>query len=107
MILSQTARPNDSQKKKKKRTCRIVDFAVPVDHRVKLKEIEEKDKYLDLAWELKRAVEHESDGEANCIVTLGTVPKGLEELEIRGRVEIIKTTAFSRLTRILRRVLKT
>ena len=35
--------------KRKKRTYRIVDFAVPADHRVKLKESEKKDKYLDLA----------------------------------------------------------
>ena len=35
--------------KKKKRTYRIVDFTVPADHRVKLKESENKDKYLDLA----------------------------------------------------------
>ena len=39
---------------KKKRTCKIVDFAVPVDHRIKLKESEKKDKYLDLARELKK-----------------------------------------------------
>ena len=39
---------------KKKRTYRIVDFAVPDDHRVKLKESEKKDKYLDLARELKK-----------------------------------------------------
>ena len=38
--------------KKRKRTYKIVDFAVPADHRVKLKE-SEKDKYLDLARELK------------------------------------------------------
>ena len=30
-------------KKEKKRTCRIVDFAFPVDHRVKLKESQKKD----------------------------------------------------------------
>ena len=35
---------------KKKRTSKIVDFAVPADHRIKLKECEKKDKYLDLAW---------------------------------------------------------
>ena len=29
---------------KKKSTCRIVDFAVLADHRVKLKEIKKKDK---------------------------------------------------------------
>ena len=36
-----------------KRTCKTVDFAVPPDHRVKLKESEKEDKYLDLARELK------------------------------------------------------
>ena len=30
-----------------------MDFAVPADHRVKLKENEKKDKYSDLARELK------------------------------------------------------
>ena len=38
----------------KKRTCQIVDFSVPADHRVKLKEFEKKYKYLDLARELKK-----------------------------------------------------
>ena len=38
----------------KKRICKIVDFAVPADHRINLKESEKKDKYLDLARELKK-----------------------------------------------------
>ena len=42
------------KKKKKKKICKIVDFAVPADHRIKLKECEKKDKYLDLARELKK-----------------------------------------------------
>ena len=42
------------KKRKKKRICKIVDFAVPVDHRINLKESEKKDKYLDLARELKK-----------------------------------------------------
>ena len=42
---------------KKKRTCQLVDFAVPADHRVKLKESEKIDKYLDLARELKKTLE--------------------------------------------------
>ena len=33
----------------KKKICKIVDFAVPTDHRIKLKECEKSDKYLDLA----------------------------------------------------------
>ena len=41
------------KKKRKKRTTKIVDFASPTDHRVKLKKTEKKNKYLDLAKELK------------------------------------------------------
>ena len=40
-------------KKKKVRICKIIDFDVPVDHRIKPKECEKKDKNLDLARELK------------------------------------------------------
>ena len=39
---------------KKKKTCRIVDFAILADQRMKIKENKKKDKYLDLARELKR-----------------------------------------------------
>ena len=56
--LGQTARPYNNQQKKK-RTCRTVDFAGPADHSVKFKGGEKKDKYLDLASELKINVEHE------------------------------------------------
>ena len=49
--LGQMTRPYNQQEK---RTCRIVDFAVLADHWVKLKENEKKDKYLDLARELKK-----------------------------------------------------
>ena len=38
---------------KKKRTCQTEDFAFSADHRVKLKENEKRDKYQDLARELK------------------------------------------------------
>ena len=47
--------------KKKKKICKIVDFADPADHRIKLKEYEKRDKYLDLARELKKTKEHEGD----------------------------------------------
>ena len=39
---------------KKKRTCKVDDFADPADHRIKLKECEKKDKYLDFVRELKK-----------------------------------------------------
>ena len=57
---------NNNNKNEKKRICEIVDFAVPADHRINLKDGEKKDKYLDLARELKKAVEHESNDCANC-----------------------------------------
>ena len=47
-------RPDLIKINKKKRTCKIVDLAVPADHRIKLKECKKKDKYLDLARELKK-----------------------------------------------------
>ena len=44
-----------------------MDFDVPENHRVKLKEGEMKDKCLDLTSELKKkTVEHESDRYTNC-----------------------------------------
>ncbi len=45
---------NNKKQKKKERICKIVDFAVTADNRIKLKECEKKDKYLDLARELKK-----------------------------------------------------
>ena len=38
----------------KRETYRIIDFAIPADLREKLKESEKRDKYLDLAKELKK-----------------------------------------------------
>ena len=37
----------DNNQQKKKRICKIVDFAFPADHKIKLRECEKKGKYLD------------------------------------------------------------
>ena len=107
--LGQTTRPYNNQQKK--RTCKIVDFAVPADHRVKFKESEKKDKYLDLARELKKLWNMKVMYIPIVIGTLGTVTKGLlkglDDLEIRGWVETIQTTTLLRSATILRRVLET
>ena len=42
-------RPYSNQQKK--RICKIVNFAVPANYRIELKESENKDKYLDPARE--------------------------------------------------------
>ena len=54
IINKKEKRKKERKKERKKRTCKIVDFAVPADHRIKLKECEKKDKYLDFARELKK-----------------------------------------------------
>ena len=95
----------------KKRICKIVYFAVPADHRIKLKECEKKDKYLDLARELNKLWNMEVKIIPIVIDAFGTETKGLlrglAHLEVGGRVEIIQTTALLRTARILRRVLET
>ena len=96
---------------KKKGISKIIDFAVPVAHRINLKESEKKDKYLDLARELKKLCNMKVTIVPIVIGALGTITKGLlkglEDLEVGGRVETIKTTALLRTARILRRVLET
>ena len=96
---------------KRKRICKIVDFAVPADHRINLKEREKKDKYLDLARELKKLWNMKVTIVPIVTGVFGTVTKGLfkglEDLEVSGRVETIQTTALLRTARILRQLLET
>ena len=96
---------------KRKRICKIVDFAVPADNRINLKECEKKDKYLDLARELKKLWNIKVMAVPIVIGALGTITKGLlkdlEDLNVGGWVETIQMTALLRTARILRRVLET
>ena len=55
----------------------IVDFAVPADHRIKLKECEKWDKYLDLARDLKKLWNMKVTIIPSVIGAFGTVTKGL------------------------------
>ena len=94
--LGQKTRRNNNQQKK--RTSKIVDFAVPVDHRIKLKECEKKDKYLDLARELKKLLNMKVTIIPIVIGAFGTVTKGLlkglEDLEVGGRVDPSKRQRY-------------
>ena len=109
--LVQKTRPYNNQQQQKKRISKIVNFAVPAVHRIKVKESEKKDKYLDLARELKKLWNMKVTIIPIVIGTFGTrtkgLLKGLEDLEIRGRVETIQTTTLLRTARILIRVLET
>ena len=101
-------RPNNNQWKK--RILKIIDFAVLADHRIKLKECEKRDKYLDFARELKKLCNMQVTIIPIVIGAFGKVTKGLlkglEDLEVGGRVETIQTTALLETARMLRRVLE-
>ena len=89
----------------------IVDFAVPAYHRIKLKECQRKDKYLDLARELKKIWNMKVMIVPIMIGAFGTVTKGLlkglEDLEVGGLVETIQTTTLLKTARVLSRFLET
>ena len=102
-------RPNLVIVTKKKENCRIVGvgFVVIANDRVKLKEGEKRDKYLNLARKLKKLWNMKVTVIPVVVGALGTIckglVKGLEHLEIKGPVETIQITLISQ-TRILRRV---
>ena len=77
-----------------------------------MSEIEiKRDKYLDLARELKKLWNMKVAIMPIVIGALGTVTKGLapglEDLETTGRVETVQTTALLKSARILRRIPET
>ena len=71
-----------------------------MDHRINLKESEKKNKYLDLARELKKLWNMKVTIVLIVIGAIGTITKrllkGLEDLEVGGRVGTIQTTALLR-----------
>ena len=67
-----------SKKTNRMRTCPWVNFAVPFDYWVKIKESERIEKYLDLARELKKQWNMRVTEIAVVVSVLGTVAKGLE-----------------------------
>ena len=65
-----------------------MDFAVSVDHSVKIKQSEKRDKYIDFAreliknklWTMKVTVI------SSVVGAFGTISKGLEDLETRDHL---------------------
>ena len=76
-----------------------------------MKESEKKNNYLDLARELKKLWNMKVTIVPIVIGAFGTITKGLlkglEDLEVGGRVETIQMIALLRTVGILRRVLVT
>ena len=80
-----------SNLKKNKAYC-LVDFAVSVGHRLKMKESKKIDKYLDLARELKMLWKMRMTVIPIIDELVGKFTKclerGIDKLEIRARIEI-------------------
>ena len=93
------------------RTCWIVEFAYPADHKVKIKENEKRDKHLDFPKELRNLWNMRMTEIPIVIGALGTVSKklwkGAWRVENGDRIETIQTAALLRLVRKLRRVPET
>ena len=79
-------------------------FAVPSDHWDKPIESIKRNKSLELAGEVKKTIELQSYGDTNYnLYSHQKLVQGLRDLDIRGRVETIQTTAS---IRILSKVLE-
>ena len=89
------------------KTCLFVYFPVPAKYKMKKKK-KLRDKYLDLAGELKMSLNIKMIVILIVISSFGTISKCLEGklelLEIGRRIETIHTTALLRLARISRRI---
>ena len=77
-----------SKKKKERereRTFRLIDFAIPADRKVIIKESENIDEYLNLARELKKSVYHAGDGDSKCSWSTGNCPQNNWEADWNSR----------------------
>ena len=83
-----------------------MDIDVSANSRMKIKESEKIDKFLDLTSEQKKMGSMRVTVVLIVIGALGTVPKiffkNIAELEIRGQIETLETTAIVKSLRILR-----
>ena len=68
-----------TNKKNPQRIYKISNFAVPADHRIKLKEYAKKNKYFDLARELKKLWNMKVTIISVVIGVFGTVTKGISK----------------------------
>ena len=93
---------------KVKKTCTIIDFAIPYNSRVNNKEMEKIEKYQGLARELRTLCNTKVRVIPIIIGTLGTTPKQvkkrLEVIGIETRVKELQKTVIKHSSRILRNV---
>ena len=95
---------------KKRRTCKIIDFAVPGDSRIEEKEKEKIEKYQDLRRELQKIWNVRVKIMQLVVGSLGAIPKQisnrLKETRITAEIEQVQKTVLLGTARILRKVLE-
>jgi len=95
---------------KKKRTCKIIDFAVPGDSRIEDKEKEKVEKYQDLARELQKIWNVRVKVIPLVVGSLGAIPRQfgnrLKDIGITAEIGQVQKTVLLGTARILRKVLE-
>ena len=95
---------------KKRRTCKIIDFAVPRDSRIVEKETEKIEKYQDLRRELQKICNAKVKIIPLAVGSLGAIPKQfgnrLKETGITAEIGQVQNRVFLGTARILRKVLE-
>ena len=79
-----------------------MDFTIPVDQRMNIKRKQKDKQILRPCQRTKKAMEHDGMCDINCNwYAWNGLEERLEELEIRGWIENIQTTALLRLVRMI------
>ena len=95
---------------KKKRTCKIIDFAVPVDSRIEEKKKAKIEKYQYLRRELQKIWNVRVKIILLVVGSLGAMPKQfgnrLKEICVTAEIRQVQKTVYVGTARILKKVLK-
>ena len=95
---------------KKRRTCKIIDFAVPGDSRIEEKEKEKIEKYQDLRRELQKIWNVRVKIIPLVVGSLGAIPKQfgtkLKETGFTAEIGQVQKKVLLGTARILRKVLE-
>ena len=103
-------RPDLTVADKKERSCKIIDFAIPGDHRIEEKEKDEIEKYQDLGRELQKIWNIKVRIIPLVVGSLGAIPKQfsnrLKQIGITVGTAQVQKTVLIGMARILRKVIK-
>ena len=95
---------------KKRRTCKIIDFAVPDDSRIEEEEKEKIEKYQDLRRELQKIWNVRVKIISLAVGSLGAIPKQFgnrpKEIGVTAEIGQVQKTVLLGRARILRKVLE-